>query len=503
MASCITCHLAFSDREITRIHYKSDWHRYNLKRKTVKLPPISAEEFRKKVESQQALDAKTKENEKVVAMTCKVCTRQFRSYGSYTAHLKSKKHLAAEKKELESVRKRVEDEQALDEDDFEKDEDVELEKLIEMEEKKINKALAEAKENLNQPILFKGENKRKKMREAIRIKWCETQMKLVAAADEEVEDEKEEDGDEDEEWEDMSDDDDESWEEVDQEEETDDDEKETTSENSESSDVTAIMSRMKHDSDADVSSIGSRKVQSPQHRIGLLECLFCPRVFATVEDKVIHMSRQHSFFIPELQYCSNLDGLLKYIGYKIGVANVCIWCNKKFWSLTAVRSHMCDVGHCRMLVEKDAVLEYADFYDFSTSYPDHQEADADMQLMEVDEVESSGESGDGEEEYELVLPSGARIGNRKLKRYYRQKFPTVDRGLTMSTNTNNNGDRVRKLLSQYSSAGWKSAGALSAAVKTFRRDINYVQHMKKKHAQKLGMKNNKTMMKHFRCSVMF
>ena len=37
------------------------------------------------------------------------------------------------------------------------------------------------------------------------------------------------------------------------------------------------------------------------------------------------------------------DGLLRYIARKIGVGNVCIWCNemgKAFYSLTAVRQHM-------------------------------------------------------------------------------------------------------------------------------------------------------------------
>ena len=30
--TCCACHMAFSTNEIQREHYKTDWHRYNLKR---------------------------------------------------------------------------------------------------------------------------------------------------------------------------------------------------------------------------------------------------------------------------------------------------------------------------------------------------------------------------------------------------------------------------------------------------------------------------------------
>lgn len=32
---------------------------------------------------------------------------------------------------------------------------------------------------------------------------------------------------------------------------------------------------------------------------------------------------------------------------------------------------MTDKGHCKMLHEGIALAEYADFYDYSSSYPDH------------------------------------------------------------------------------------------------------------------------------------
>lgn len=56
---------------------------------------------------------------------------------------------------------------------------------------------------------------------------------------------------------------------------------------------------------------------------------------------------------------------------------MCIWCNDKgktFHSADAARSHMLDKGHCKMLHEGLALAEYSDFYDYSSSYPDAEEA---------------------------------------------------------------------------------------------------------------------------------
>jgi pre-60S factor REI1 len=47
--TCLACHVAFKTADIQREHYRSDWHRYNLKRKMVELPPVSADMFAQKV----------------------------------------------------------------------------------------------------------------------------------------------------------------------------------------------------------------------------------------------------------------------------------------------------------------------------------------------------------------------------------------------------------------------------------------------------------------------
>ena len=52
--TCISCRVAFGDADLQRAHYKTDWHRYNLKRKVAELPPVTAEVFQQKVLAQRA-----------------------------------------------------------------------------------------------------------------------------------------------------------------------------------------------------------------------------------------------------------------------------------------------------------------------------------------------------------------------------------------------------------------------------------------------------------------
>jgi len=59
--TCITCRVMFADKdgnegraaELQKEHYKTDWHRYNLKRKVADLPPVTAENFQQRVLAQK------------------------------------------------------------------------------------------------------------------------------------------------------------------------------------------------------------------------------------------------------------------------------------------------------------------------------------------------------------------------------------------------------------------------------------------------------------------
>ena len=75
-----------------------------------------------------------------------------------------------------------------------------------------------------------------------------------------------------------------------------------------------------------------------------------------------------------------------------------------------------DKGHTKMLHEGEALLEYSDFYDYSSSYPEGegsstQDPDAEVEVNQLDD-----------DSYQLVLPSGVKVGHRSLARYYRQSL---------------------------------------------------------------------------------
>lgn len=52
--TCVACNVAFKEAEKQRAHYKTDWHRYNLKRKIADLPPVSAQAFAERVQLQKS-----------------------------------------------------------------------------------------------------------------------------------------------------------------------------------------------------------------------------------------------------------------------------------------------------------------------------------------------------------------------------------------------------------------------------------------------------------------
>jgi pre-60S factor REI1 len=60
---CGSCHVFFEDGERQREHYRSDWHRFNLKRKISSLPPVALSLYEAKVaESMPAAPAPRKTN---------------------------------------------------------------------------------------------------------------------------------------------------------------------------------------------------------------------------------------------------------------------------------------------------------------------------------------------------------------------------------------------------------------------------------------------------------
>ncbi|XP_050514581.1 cytoplasmic 60S subunit biogenesis factor ZNF622 [Diabrotica virgifera virgifera] len=224
------------------------------------------------------------------------------------------------------------------------------------------------------------------------------------------------------------------------------------------------------------------------------DCLFCSHHSGNFYKNLDHMTIVHSFFIPDIEYCSDLQGLLRYLGDKISEGFMCLWCNEKgktFHTAEAAKQHMVDRGHCKMIHEGVALAEYADFYDYSTSYPD-----ADAENIDADEEVTVPEL-DGSD-YQLVLPSGVTIGHRSLMRYYKQSL-NPNKALAVVPSKNNK--KLHKVLAQYRALGWTETQQAAAAKKA--RDLHFLKRMQSKYNMKMGMRNNSLLQTHFRRQVQF
>ena len=195
----------------------------------------------------------------------------------------------------------------------------------------------------------------------------------------------------------------------------------------------------------DQEKLMEERLKSP-NRLTKFDSLFDNHKSNTIEDNVKYMESKFSFFIPEKEYLVDLDGLLQYLADKVSVGHACLACNKVFTSLESIRKHMLDKSHNRIAYDtKIQKLEISDYYNFESSYPDSSkrnlkkekeedewEEDEDIQSGEEDEMVVDDDNEDDEIEegedirygdtpYELVLPSGRRIGHRSMALYYKQR----------------------------------------------------------------------------------
>ena len=351
MYTCITCQVAFVDPDLQRAHYKTDWHRYNLKRKVAELPPVTADGFQERVLAQRAMDALKLEDKH--SQYCAVCRKQFVSDKSYESHLRSRKHKELEKRQKDKNEKEIQADVAKNEGD-------------EVEE-------ADSDDNEPEPL-------------------------------------------------------------------------ETN------------------------------------------ECLFCPHFEQDMESNLKHMISVHGFFLPDLEYLEDIEGLMKYLAEKVGVGCMCLYCNEKgktFLSVEAVQHHMVDKSHCKLYFEGDAALEFAKYYDYSKSYPDSSNCDPE------EEVVHGNDDLKVNEDLELVLPSGATVGHRLLKTFYKQNPPSYERRKATV---------VSRVMSQYRAIGWR--GSQDDNTRRRIKDITWVNRMRQQRQMELGCRAN-NMQKHFRPQVIF
>ena len=88
---CSTSNVAFGTEEELRAHYKSAWHRYNLKRKVAGLPPVTRAWFETRQAQVTAEQGSRREQEVSRVWTCGLTRKKFNSLATYEAHTKTKK----------------------------------------------------------------------------------------------------------------------------------------------------------------------------------------------------------------------------------------------------------------------------------------------------------------------------------------------------------------------------------------------------------------------------
>uniref|UniRef100_A0A2P2KF61 Cytoplasmic 60S subunit biogenesis factor REI1 homolog 1 n=1 Tax=Rhizophora mucronata TaxID=61149 RepID=A0A2P2KF61_RHIMU len=224
--TCNACNKELKDDAEQKLHYKSDWHRYNLKRKVAGVPGVTEALFlaRQSVLSQE----KDKSDDSPTLYSCAVCGKGYHSVKAHAQHLKSRTHImrASQGRNPE-------------------------------EEKAIIKKLS--------PLVM---NKHPPQKEA------------------NYEESEESEG---------------EWEEFDPEEEL-------------------FGEAVKSLSDLNVNGMASNDDMDEDEYDDLLDpscCFMCDQKHKSIESCMVHMHKQHGFFIPDIEYLKDPKGLLTYLGLKV------------------------------------------------------------------------------------------------------------------------------------------------------------------------------------------
>ncbi|PTD05778.1 Cytoplasmic 60S subunit biogenesis factor REI1 [Fusarium culmorum] len=107
--TCNTCQVAYRNIDLQKGHMKSDWHRYNLKRRVASLPPISADVFSEKVLQARAVSS-AEADKAYFERACDICEKTYYSENAFQNHILSQKHKAKAASSGQSAPGRADDE---------------------------------------------------------------------------------------------------------------------------------------------------------------------------------------------------------------------------------------------------------------------------------------------------------------------------------------------------------------------------------------------------------
>ncbi|CAA3007192.1 cytoplasmic 60S subunit biogenesis factor REI1 homolog 1 [Olea europaea subsp. europaea] len=395
--TCNACNKEFQDDADQKIHYKSEWHRYNLKRKVAGVPGVTESLF---LARQSALaEEKKKLDETPLMYSCGLCGKGYRSSKAHAQHLQSKSHLMR---------------------------------------------ASEGTSNNEGATIIKPLARR-------------VARESPPHVEQEVEESEESE-----------------WEEVDEEDDL----------VGEAADSLTQLKVNEHNSNDTMDADG---MDDDEELLDASCCFMCDLQHDTIESCMVHMHKQHGFFIPDVEYLKDPRGLLTYLGLKVKRDFMCLYCNDRchpFSSLEAVRKHMEAKSHCKVHYGdggEDEEAELEEFYDYSSSYVD---TDG-KQLIAVDDTSNTVELGSGGSELVITRRNDGAIstrmlGSREYLRYYRQKLrPTPANNIAIAA----------ALASRYKSMGLATVQSREHMVR-----LKVMKAMTKTGVEamrsKIGMKSN-------------
>lgn len=148
--------------------------------------------------------------------------------------------------------------------------------------------------------------------------------------------------------------------------------------------------------------------------------IFDDKAFGSTEECVQYMAEHFGFFIPDVEFLTDLDGMLTFLHEKVKLGVTCLYCQKRFSSGRACQNHMISKSHCKIAYDEDIDgQDFDDFYDFSSTYED------------VDDDEDGVEEMEPTHTGELQLPDGRLLGHRQFRRYYKQYYRPAESRLSV------------------------------------------------------------------------
>lgn len=394
--SCNACNKEFEGESDQKLHYKSEWHRYNLKRKVAGVPGVTEALF---LARQSALaEEKNKSNETPMLYSCGLCNKGYRSSKAHAQHLKSRSHATLASRGMSD---------------------------------------SDVRSAIIRPLPPRVVNKLPQQR---------------AQYDEDSEESDE-------------------WEEVDPEEDL----------IGEATDSLSHLGVNEHTTNVHMDDDDNEYELDPSC------CFMCDVEHDTIESCMVHMHKQHGFFIPDVEYLKDPKGLLTYLSLKVKRDFMCLYCNERchpFNSLEAVRKHMAAKSHCKVHYGDggdDEEAELEEFYDYSSSYADTNG----KQLVEANDMGNTVDLGSGGSELIITQRTDGRIstkmlGSREYLRYYRQKpRPSPTNGIAITA----------ALASRYRSMGLATVQSKEQMVR-----MKVMKEMNRSGVEamrsKMGMKSN-------------